>query len=308
MTDNGEKLTKNERRAAAREKARKEHEARLKREKRNRTLTIGGIVVAALAVVVVVVMVIVNGIRPAGPGPQNMAADGIVIGAGLEAERTDAIPAEGEMTPTEQTDDKLQIVIYQDYMCPHCGSFEQTNSETIRGLVEQGLATVEYHPVSFLDNASLGSKYSTRSANAAACVAEYAPDSFFDWNTLMFANQPAEMTTGLEDDQIIDLAAQAGVDTEGEFSDCVRSLKFEDWVRDAVDRVYNEPVPYTYEGGTPVQATQTPTVLINGRHYQGPNTDAAVFQGFIQSVQGELEAAGGDSSDEEDTPEESETP
>lgn len=316
MTNNGEKLTKNERRAAARERARLQHEARLRREKRNRALTVGGIVVAALAVVTVVVLVIVNGIRPAGPGPQNMASDGIVIGAGLEAERTDAIPAEGEMTPTEQTDEKLQIVIYQDYMCPHCGAFEQTNGDTIRGLVEQGLATVEYHPVSFLDNSSLGSKYSTRAANAAACVAEYAPDSFFDWNELMFANQPAELTTGLEDDQMIEFASQAGADTEGELSDCIRSVQFEDWVRDVVDRLYAGPVPYTYEGGEPVQALSTPTVLVNGRHYQGPNTDAAVFQGFIQSVQGELEAAGGgdegeegDSSEEpSESPSESETP
>lgn len=302
MTDNGEKLTKNERRAAAREKARLQHEARIRREKRNRGLTIGGIVIAALAVVVVVVMVIVNGIRPAAPGPENMAADGIVVGQGLEAERTDPIPVDGEMVPTEQTDDILQIVIYQDYMCGHCGTFEQTNGETIRALVEQGLATVEYHPVSFLDNSSLGSKYSTRAANAAACVAEHSPDSFFEWNTLMFANQPDQMTTGLEDEQMIELAGQAGVDTEGEFTDCVRSVHFEDWVRDVVDRLYAEPVPYTYEGGEEVQALQTPTVLVNGRHYQGPNEDAAVFQGFIQSVQGELEAAGG--SDEEGTDEE----
>lgn len=310
MSNNDQKLTKNERRAAARERARQMHEARLRREKRNRALTIGGIVLASVAVVVVVVLIIVNSVRPPSPGPQNMAADGIVIGEGLVAERNDAIPVEGDSTPTEQREDILQIVIYQDYMCPHCGAFEQTNGETIRALVEEGRATVEYHPLSFLDRSSVGSRYSTRAANAAACVAEHAPDSFFDWNTLMFVNQPEGQTQGLSDDEMLDLMAQAGADVTSELSQCVNSLQFEGWVGDAVQRAYDSPVPYTYEGGGEVYADRTPTVLVNGRHYQGPNTEAAVFQQFLQSVQGELEGTSGAEEDEdaEESPEESETP
>ncbi|WP_293697061.1 thioredoxin domain-containing protein [uncultured Agrococcus sp.] len=316
MSNSDKKLTKNERRAAAREQARKMHEARLRREKRNRALTIGGIVVAAVAVVVVVVLIIVNSVRPPSPGPENMAADGIVIGEGLVADRTEGIPVDGEPTPTEQRDDILQIVVYQDFMCPHCGAFEQTNGPTIESLVQDGLATVEIHPLSIMDQASLGSKYSTRSANAAACMAEHAPDSFLSWNTLMFANQPEGQTQGLTDEEMLDFMGQAGADVTPELTECVNSLQFEGWVRDVGERIYENPIPYTV-GEEELYALQTPTVLVNGRQYQGPNEDAAVFQQFLQSVQGELENTNGDDDgedgdggeeDAEESPEETESP
>ena len=301
MSNTDKKLSKNERRAAARERARELHEARLRKEKRNRALTIGGIVVAAAAVVVVVVLVIVNGIRPSSPGPENMASDGIVIGAGLQAERTPAIPVDGDATPTEQTDEHLQIVIYQDYMCPHCGTFDQTNGDTIRDLVNGGLATVEIHPMAYMDRSSLGSKFSTRATNAAACLAEQAPDSFFDWNELMFANQPEQMTQGLSDDEMLAFMEQAGADVTPELTDCVKGLQFESWTSDAAVRAASEPVPYTVEGADEVIADRTPTILVNGRQYLGPLTDAAVFQQFLQAVQGELEGTSngtGDSTDD----------
>lgn len=300
MSNTDKKLSKNERRAAARERARELHEARVRREKRNRVLTVGGIVLAAVAVVVAVVLVIVNGIRPASPGPENMASDGIVIGEGLQVQSTPGIPVDGTSTPTEQTDEHLQIVVYHDYMCPHCGAFDQTNGSTIRDLVNSGLATVEYHPMAYMDRASLGAKFSTRASNAAACVAQFQADVFFDWNELMFLNQPEQSTQGLTDDQMLGFMEQAGADMTPELTDCVKSIQFESWVGDAAMRAASDPVPYTYEGADPVVADRTPTILVNGRHYQGPNTDAAVFQQFLQSVQGELQAASGDVEDPEE--------
>ena len=95
-----DKLTKNERRAQAREQARAMQEQRRRRERVRRGLTIGGIVLAAVAIVAIVAVVIVNSIRPPGPGPANMASNGIVIGQDFVAERTPATPPEGDPTPT----------------------------------------------------------------------------------------------------------------------------------------------------------------------------------------------------------------
>ncbi|QUW19875.1 thioredoxin domain-containing protein [Agrococcus sp. Marseille-Q4369] len=279
-----EKLTKNERRAQAREQARRMQEERRKKERLKKGLTIGGIIVAAVAIVAIVAVVIVNSIRPAGPGPENMASNGIVIGAGFEAERTPATPPEGEPTPTEPRDDQIQIQIYQDYMCPACGAFDEANRATLEQLLETGAATVEVHPISILDRTSLGTKYSTRSASAAACVAEHAPDQFWAFNSAMFDNRPEEGTPGLTNDEIVGVAESAGIDTSGGLAECITEGRFMSWVEDATVRAGTEPLPGT-DGEV---ADRTPTVIVNGERYAGAPGDAAGFQAFVTATAGSL--------------------
>src|SRR5690242_11062097 len=60
---NESRLSKNEKREAAREKARILREEQKKKDKRTRLLLQGGIIVAALAIIAVVAIVIVNNIR-----------------------------------------------------------------------------------------------------------------------------------------------------------------------------------------------------------------------------------------------------
>lgn len=298
---NERRPTKNERRAAAREQARELQQRRQRRERMTKGLTIGGIIVGAVAIVAIVALVIVNAIRPAGPGPENMASDGIVIGQGNVAETSAALGPDDAPIPTEERSDVVQIVIYQDYMCPYCGQFESANGATIAQYLETGGATVEYHPISFLDNSSLGERYSTRAANAAACVAEQAPDQFFDWNQLMFAVQPAEGTGGLSNEEIIDYSEEAGVDVDGAFSECVNSGQFESWVERATSDAFNEPGPSGEDG---VDIDQTPSVYVNGELYPGAPSDAATFQAFLTSAAGQT----GESDDEGEDPEASSDP
>ncbi|QCR19900.1 DsbA family protein [Agrococcus sp. SGAir0287] len=282
---NDRRLTKNERRAQAREAAKAQQAKRQRQDRLRKGLTIGGIVVGAVAIVAVVTLVIVNAIRPPGPGPENMASDGIVIGQGYVAETTPALAADEAPVPTEPRDDVVQIVIYQDYLCPFCGQFELTNGPYIDQLLTDGVATVEYHPVSFLDRLSLGEEYSTRSANAAACVAETSPDSFYAWNALMYENQPGENTEGLTDEEMIDLAEQAGVDVDAAFTECVESVQFEGWVERATQDAQLEPGPSGEDG---VQITGTPTVLVNGEQYRGQPGDGASFTAFVQAALGQV--------------------
>lgn len=278
-----EKLTKNERRAQAREQARKMQEERRRRERLKKGLTVGGIIVAAVAVVAIVAIVIVNSIRPAGPGPENMASNGIVIGEGFTAERTAATPAEGEPTPTEPRDDIIQIEIYQDYMCPVCGAFDDANRATLEQLISTGAATVEIHPIAILDRASLGTKFSTRSASAAACVAEFAPDGFWDFNSAMYDNQPEESTAGLSDQEIVGVTEGAGIDTSGGLADCINEGRFANWAGEATIRAGSQPLP----GTDGVVADRTPTVIVNGEKYPGSPSDAAGFQAFVTAIAGQ---------------------
>ena len=54
-------------------------------------------------------------------------------------------PAPGGATPTATVPDDsgeiANIVMYIDYLCPFCGQFEATNSDSLRTMVESGAAT-----------------------------------------------------------------------------------------------------------------------------------------------------------------------
>ena len=100
--------SRNERREAAREKARLLREEQKKRERRNKILIQGGIIVAVVAIAALVGTLIFQSVKPEGPGPQNMASDGIVLTAGedggIVAVETPALAAGAAPTPTVPDD------------------------------------------------------------------------------------------------------------------------------------------------------------------------------------------------------------
>lgn len=282
--------SKNERRSAARDKARLLREEQKKKERRNRFILQGSLIGVTLLIVAVVALVISSTIRPPAPGPLNMLSDGIKIGEGFKAVRTPALQPNKEPVPsaTSSASDVLDIRIYVDYLCPVCGNFEDANADQIAKLLQDGAATLEIHPISFLDRASMGTKYSTRASNAAACVANYSPDNFFDFSALMFKNQPAENSTGLDDDTIIGLAKEAGVSKFSDISSCIKGQNFKTWVSAATDRFLNNPIPNL---ATQPERKGTPTVIVNGQLYkyttdQMGKFDPQEFASFLVQVLG----------------------
>jgi protein-disulfide isomerase len=239
------------------------------------------VIVAAIAIIAVIFLVVTSSVRPAVAGPSNMASDGILIGEDLAAVQTPAIAAGGTPTPNvrDETSGVISIQIFLDYMCPVCGVFEQTNGEQIATLVKSGAATVEVFPFSILDRASQGTKYSTRAANAAACVANYSPNQFYDFNTLMFdpAIQPPENSSGLTDEQLIAVTVQAKVERADSIANCITDQRFAGWVLDAHDRHLAGPVP----DSNVTAVTSTPTVIVNGLQYTGAVNDATAFRAFV---------------------------
>jgi protein-disulfide isomerase len=296
-SDNGSKKA---RRDAAREHARAMREQEQKRKRRNRVFLQSGIAVAVLAVAAIVTLVVVNSVQPAGPGPKNMASDGILLqgnGSSISAVKTGAIKAGAEPTATKTASrkDTLNVVVYEDYMCPYCNQFETTNISQIKQWVKAGYATLEIHPFNLLDASSLGSKYSTRSANAAACVANYQPDAFLDVNAAFYKNQPSEGTRGLTDSEIVSLVKKAGA-TNKNIPSCITDGTFKPWVADATQRALNDPIP----NSSVKKLTGTPLVLVNGQQYSGSLTDATAFQTFVEGVA--QQAVGGATSSPSATP------
>ena len=282
---NQPRQTRNERREAAREKARILREQQRKRERRNRALIVTGVTVVVALIAAVIIVIVVQNTKPAGPGPANMASDGIVLTAGedggIVAVETPALAAGEAPTPTvpDESGEVANIVMYIDYLCPFCGQFEATNSESIRTMVESGAATVEVHPIAILTNKSAGTHYSLRAANAAACVADSSPESLFDFNAILLENQPEEGSTGLTDDELKALAEEVGVSNGSTIDTCIDDVQFRSWVQEATNRALTEPVPNT-EPELP-SVTGTPTVLVNGQQYGGALEDPQEFQAFV---------------------------
>lgn len=297
--NSGDGISKNERREAAREKARVLRDEQKKKDRRTKIYLQGGIILASLAIIAIIALVIVNSIKPAGPGPANMASDGIQLSQGNTALATPALKAGEAPIPNKSDTSKgvLDIQMYVDYLCPICGQFEKTNGGYITSLLDNGGATVEIHPIAILDSKSQGTKYSTRAANAAACVANYSPNQYYDFHNLLFANQPEENSTGLTDEQIIALTSQAKVKSAGKIQSCIRDQDFKAWVGNATARAFNGPIPNSNVD----KVAGTPTVIVNGLKFEGSVSDLAAFQAFV--VQ-----AAGDTFNENSTPTPTPTP
>lgn len=275
-----------EARQAARQRARELREQHRKQDRRRRFIVTGSIVLGTVLVLAIVATVLVTLSRPTARGPLNMVSDGITIGAGLKAEPTVALgPGEQPVAAKKNPAGVLDVKVYVDYLCQNCGSFFQKDGAQLRAFVDSGAATVEIHPVAVLLGKSNGTQYSLRAANAAACVAEFSPDRFYDFNLAMFADQPKEGTDGLTDAQILDRARTAKVTSLSRIKDCVSDQRFRSWVQSATARALSGPLPGLTQ---PANITQTPTILVDGRAFDyAPNLTPADFTAFIQQAAGD---------------------
>lgn len=142
-------------------------------------------------------------------------------------------------------DGKVVLTVTEDFQCPACKLFEATTGPTIDKLLETNKITVDYQPVAWLDDSST-TAYSSRAANAAACVADAGKSKWLAWQKLMYDKQPAEQTAGLTDDQLVGIAKQAGVDTPA-VAECIKSEKYAAFVTASTDRNFKN----AKLGGTP---------------------------------------------------------
>lgn len=285
MSDSDDSRNNNARREAAREKAKSLRDAHRKKEKRNRRLIQGGVGVGVLVILTVVALVLFNSVTPASAGPQNMRSDGITVGKGFSAERTDAIPRDGQPVPTTRNKKSsvVSIRIYSDFYCSVCGKFFAANDKQISSWLNSGAATVEFHPISFLDRESLGSQYSTRAANAAACVANFSPDDYWAFTQAMYAKEPKQGTTGLSNAQILKVLQGAPVQNMAPIVTCVNKERFKSWVNAASNRARTGPLP-----DSNVATVDTPPVIIvDGLQYiPSSYSSASDFQTFVFQAAG----------------------
>ena len=179
-----EKLTKNQKREAAREQARLRQIEEQKKLKRKSLFIKLGVVVGVLAVIGIVLSIILASNKPPVEqlNPKNMLSNSVVFDGTVAAPvSSKAIPKGGEATPITPSQDKVNVAVYLDYTCPYCKIFEATQAETLKNYVESGDIVLEFFPVAFL------SRYSAVASNTMACIATHDSGKWWEANKLLFA-------------------------------------------------------------------------------------------------------------------------
>ncbi len=262
MTSNQSKPTRSEQREIARAKAREVRDQQQKGARRKKLGIQVGLGVVILGIATAITFAISSGTNSNAGNltPANFSFnDGIKIGTNLEAFTPTSTPSPA---PSAGSAPIPNIAIYLDYQCPVCQAFEVPNQSQIESWVKAGLATLELHPISFLDTRGSLNEYSSRAANAAICVAENSPNNFFAYNSWLFENQPAEATYGPENDALIEGAKKLGVSNFEQISTCIKEKSYANWISTTTTKALSENVP-----GTKLKVEGTPFILVNGQPY-----------------------------------------
>jgi protein-disulfide isomerase len=195
----------------------------------------------------------------------------LIIGGGiaLQAWRTQRAPVasarpSASATPIRVSDGRplllgsdtapVKITLYEDFHCPHCAEFEEEFGPTITAAQDQGKATVELYPMSFIDAGS------ATAANAMACAAEAGFGQAYYLG--LFANP----TLQWNNQQLIALAGQVSGGGPGDtFRTCVTSRAHSDWVasiNSVAEANHIDQTPSMFLNSRPVDiATLTPETL-----------------------------------------------
>ncbi|MGC3992737.1 MAG: thioredoxin domain-containing protein [Propionicimonas sp.] len=215
----------------------------------------------ATGIAVIAVMLAVTIWAVVKPGSAGVAAGSLVPPAGA---------TDSGAVVVGNADAKVTVTIYSDFMCPYCGEFERANGDDLTTAVDAGTVKLEIHPMSFLDAQSSGAEYSTRSANAFVTIANSDPALAWKFDRLLYANQPAEGSSGLTDAQLIAYAKQVGV--ADDVTSTFTRKTFVPWIQKITDKAWDDGV------------TGTPTVKINGETFTGDLYTAGALAAAIEQA------------------------
>ncbi|AKV86209.1 protein-disulfide isomerase [Microbacterium sp. 1.5R] len=278
-------------REVVREKAQKVH-AQQSRARVMRRIILGAIAVVAVGAIGTAITLAVSAqVSKPQLTPGGMNDDGILvsdISASAMSDETVAPPspeeteAGGETTPTPEptTSSTVDIHIYVDYLSPDAGEFERANARQLVNWISEGAATVTYHPVALLTASSNGTKYSLRSAAAAACVATHSPAQFYAFNHDLLDDQPEVNTDGFSDSQLADIAGAVGSDNVKSVRSCIEDQDYVTWAKEATSRALEGPLV----GSDDLVLTAAPMIVVNGEAYVGALDDPSEFSQFVLTV------------------------
>jgi len=142
----------------------------------------------------------------------------------------------------------VRVDAFIDFLCPFCRRFELSSGPALADLVTSGQVSLIYHPMNFLDGASM-TNYSMRAAAASGCAADQG--RFTEYAHALFVNQPAEGGPGLSDAELAAIGRAVGL-ADTPFAACVSDAPYLGWA------------PYVTARAIAAGVEATPTVLVAG--------------------------------------------
>ncbi len=175
--------------------------------KRNLAIQIGlTSIVVIFAVALVLYIVMSNDKKPASGETKS-----------IRVASSNVITKEGSSDP------KAVLSLYEDFLCPHCGDFEQQFGPTVNKLIDIGAVAADYYMVAILDRQD--QDYSSRAGGAAYCVADESTDAFRRFHAALYAQQPDEARRRFPTTRgLIEVARQAGAG--GKVPDCINNGRY----------------------------------------------------------------------------------
>lgn len=165
----------------------------------------------------------------------NRSASNVALPPGASKEDGYGIVFNADKSPT--------INIWEDFQCPSCKRFEETNGAKISDVIAQGKAKVVFNTLSFLGDESVVA------GMGGGCAADQG--KFLEYKKFLYDNQQEEGSGTWTKPFVISMAAAAGLD-ETKFAACLNTDKYRKWLTNIS------------AAGADANINGTPTVVING--------------------------------------------
>ncbi|KAB8142866.1 thioredoxin domain-containing protein [Chloroflexia bacterium SDU3-3] len=187
--------------------------------------------------------------------------------ADTSAVRVSAHPAPASAEPNGRAwgpkDAPITVIEYADYECESCGYFATNyEQEVVAAFASTGKVRFE------IRNAPFHGEGARRAAQAAYCAAEQ--NMFWPFHDSLFLNQPAHGSAGFSATMLEAVAAKLGMDTAA-FGACLSA------------GTYAAQVEADYQTALANGVTGTPTFVVNGKAYVGPQS-ADDLRGIFATV------------------------
>lgn len=261
----GSRMTKEQRREAAREAALRLREEEARRSKRNVIWVVTGVAVV-LAIVVGAIWYIVSSSNKsdAGGNGSTSTAQYEDFAFGEKKFSTDlpknvneygGISVGKELAAGTKNKDVPEVSIYFDYLCKFCNQLESDFGQYLTQLAQDGKITLTYYPVSILNQ-----EFSTMGVMADYYIAENAPEQFTTFHNMVFSDLSEPVFESSDPvaptfDDLVAVAKKAGVpeDVISGMEKAISSGSMDSLVTDGAKQ-------FTSNG-----LTGTPAVIIDGK-------------------------------------------
>lgn len=216
-------------------------------------------IIVGLVVVVVLAAVVIGGVvwsKKASTAAQaNTNIPTKTLSVNYPVQRQDAVVVAGKDSA------KVTLDFYEDFICPACGVFEKTYSDSVEKALEAGTIKVRYNMLPMLDRASSPPGYSTRAANAGLCAADAG--QFPNFHASLYATQPKEGSAGYDNGKLVQLGKDLGI-SASTWESCVNNGTYKDALVKHFNDTTSNPA-LLQDDGTGSKGFSTPTIAHDGK-------------------------------------------